>query len=162
VVADVGRLLRPAIAGPRPPDPGEEEGLLVDRQTSVSDNSAAIAAVSTTGVQYATKYTYDALNRLTGVSWNPAPTVTALTSASSVRFDHIFSRANQRVSQSVGDNGWISYPGSPGTMSYSANNLNQYTAVGSIGPTYDNNGNLTSDVTYTRGDPTPDSRDEPG
>ena len=27
-------------------------------------------------------------------------------------------------------------------MSYSANNLNQYTAVGSIGPTYDNNGNL--------------------
>ena len=29
VVADVGRLLGPSIAGPRPPDPGEEEGLLV-------------------------------------------------------------------------------------------------------------------------------------
>ena len=36
-------------------------------------------------------------------------------------------------------------------MSYTANVLNQYTAVGSVSPTYDGNGNLTSDGTYTFG-----------
>ena len=38
-----------------------------------------------------------------------------------------------------------------GTTSYTANNLNQYTAVGAVTPTYDANGNLTSDGTYTLG-----------
>ena len=37
------------------------------------------------------------------------------------------------------------------TTSYTANSLNQYTAVGAITPTYDTNGNLTSDGTYTLG-----------
>jgi RHS repeat-associated protein len=36
-------------------------------------------------------------------------------------------------------------------VSYTANVLNQYTAVGSVSPTYDGNGNLTSDGTYTFG-----------
>lgn len=36
-------------------------------------------------------------------------------------------------------------------MSYTANALNQYTAVGAASPTYDGNGNLTSDGTFTFG-----------
>src|SRR5262249_30792979 len=46
---------------------------------------------------------------------------------------------------------WLSYPSAAGSTSYSANNLNQYTAVGSITPTYDGNGNLTFDGIYTLG-----------
>ena len=34
------------------------------------------------------------------------------------------------------------------TTSYTANNLNQYSAVGAVNPTYDNNGNLTNDGTF--------------
>jgi hypothetical protein len=33
----------------------------------------------------------------------------------------------------------------PSTVSYTANALNQYTAVGAVRPTYDANGNLTGD-----------------
>ena len=36
-------------------------------------------------------------------------------------------------------------------MSYTANNLDQYTAVGAVTPTYDGNGNLTFDGTFTYG-----------
>ena len=48
-----------------------------NRLTSLSDTSAAIAAAvppSGPSVQYATTAAYDALNRPTGISWNPAPT----------------------------------------------------------------------------------------
>ncbi len=44
------------------------------------------------------------------------------------------------------DNGWFSYPAAaPSTVNYTANALNQYTAVGAATPSYDANGNLTSD-----------------
>ena len=36
-------------------------------------------------------------------------------------------------------------------MSYTANALNQYTAVGAVTPSYDGNGNLTFDGTFTFG-----------
>jgi YD repeat-containing protein len=36
-------------------------------------------------------------------------------------------------------------------VSYTANNLNQYTAVGAVTPGYDSNGNLTSEGTFTFG-----------
>ena len=36
-------------------------------------------------------------------------------------------------------------------MSYTADALNRYTAVGAVSPTYDGNGNLTSDGTFTLG-----------
>ena len=59
---------------------------------------------------------------------------------------------NQRTGQSVSDNAWIDYPAAAAsTVSYTANTLNQYTAVGPTTPTYDPNGNLTSDGTHTYG-----------
>jgi len=86
------------------------------------------------------------------VSWNPAPTATAPGAASSVVFTHSYNKVNQRTGQSVTDNAWIDYPAAtPGTVSYTANTLNQYTAVGAATPTYDANGNLTSDGTHTYG-----------
>lgn len=121
----------------------------------IGSGSAAIpSAVSPTGssVAYATNYAYDALNRPSGVSWNPAPTATAPGAASSVVFAHSYNKANQRIGQSVSDNAWINYPAAAAsTVSYTANALNQYTAVGAVTPTYDTNGNLTSDGTYTYG-----------
>ncbi|WP_422035639.1 RHS repeat-associated core domain-containing protein [Reyranella sp.] len=57
-----------------------------------------------------------------------------------------------RSGQSVSDNSWIDYPAAAAsTVSYTANTLNQYTAVGAVTPTYDTNGNLTSDGIHTYG-----------
>ena len=130
---------------------------LNNRLTSVSDGSAAIpAAVPPSGpsVRYVTIAAYDALNRPTGISWTPAPTATAPT-ASSVKFTHTYNKANQRDSQIVTDNSWLNYPAATPTVSYTANALNQYTAVGAVTPSYDGNsngnGNLTFDGTFTFG-----------
>ena len=50
------------------------------------------------------------------------------------------------------DNSWLNYPAAtPSTVSYTANALNQSTAVGAVTPSYDGNGNLTSDGTFTFG-----------
>jgi YD repeat-containing protein len=52
----------------------------------------------------------------------------------------------------VTDNSWFNYPAAtPSTVSYTADALNQYTAVGAVSPTYDGNGNLTSDGTFALG-----------
>ena len=125
---------------------------LAGRLKSTSDTSAAItSAVSPTGapVAYTTAFTYDALNRPTGTTWDPAPTATAPGAASSVLFTHSYNKANQRNGQSVSDNTWINYPAAAAsTTVYTPNNLNQYTAVGGVSATYSTNGNLTSDGTY--------------
>jgi RHS repeat-associated protein len=128
---------------------------LAGRLTAVSDTSAAItAAVPPSGpsVQYATTATaHDALNHPTGFSWNPAPTAAA-PSASTVTFGHAYNKANQRIGQTATDNSWLSYPAAtPSTVSYTADALNRYTAVGAVSPTYDGNSNLTSDGTFTLG-----------
>ena len=127
---------------------------LSGRLTGVSDTSAAIVAAAPPGgspVQYAATYAYDAMNRPTGVSWTPAPTPAAPT-ASSVTFGHGYNAANQRIGQTISDNSWVNYPAATAsTVSYTANALNQYTAVGAVSPTYDGNANLTSDGTFTLG-----------
>jgi RHS repeat-associated protein len=127
---------------------------LGNRLMGVSDTSAAITpAVPPSGpsVQYATTAAYDALNRPTGISWTPAPAAAA-PSASGVTFGHAYNKANQRIGQTASDNSWLNYPAaSPGTVSYTADALNRYTAVGAVTPTYDGNSNLTSDGTFTLG-----------
>ena len=127
---------------------------LAGRLTTIGDTSAAVtAAVPPSGpsVQYAANYNYDALNRPTAVNWTPAP-IAAAPSASSVTFGHAYNKANQRVGQTASDNSWFNYPAAtPSTVSYTTNALNQYTAVGAASPSYDGNGNLTSDGTFTLG-----------
>jgi YD repeat-containing protein len=124
---------------------------LAGRLTGVSDTSSAVtSAVPPSGstVQDAANYTYDALNRPITVTWNPAPNQ-ATPSASTVAFNHTYDRTNRRISQTATDNSWWSYPSGPSTVSYTANALNQYSAVGSVSPTYDGNGNPTYDGTFT-------------
>src|SRR5216683_4740405 len=55
-------------------------------------------------------------------------------------------KANQRVSQTVTDNSWINYPAATPAVSYTANALNQYTAVGAVTPAYDAENRLISAV----------------
>jgi RHS repeat-associated protein len=120
---------------------------------SASDNSSAITSAVAPGgvpVAYTTSTTYDAMNRPTGTSWNPAPTAAAPAAASSVTFGHSYNKVNQRVGQAVSDNSWINYPAAAATSTaYVPNTLNQYASVGGVAQTYDTNGNLTSDGTYT-------------
>jgi hypothetical protein len=87
----------------------------------VSDTSAAMTAAvppSGTFVQYAVAYAYDSLNRVTGVTWDPAP-ASATPSAGTVTFSHVYNAVNQRVRQTVTDNTWWEYPAAvASTVSY--------------------------------------------
>jgi RHS repeat-associated protein len=123
------------------------------RVTSAGDNSAAIAGVSlppgVPGVAYTTTYTYDALNRPTGISWDNVSAQAAGASAA-VTFQHWYNKARQRTYQTATDNSWWSYPAAvASTVSYSTNSVNQYTQVGSVTPTYTAKGSLSSDGTFT-------------
>jgi RHS repeat-associated protein len=128
---------------------------LLGRLKSASDAGAAIPAAlppSGSSVQYATNYTYDTLNRITRVSFDPTPAVTPPMSGTAVTFGHTYNRANQRSGQTTTDNSWWSYPvATPSTVSYTPDALNRYTAVGAVTPSYDGNGNLTGDGTFTLG-----------
>ena len=56
------------------------------------------------------------------------------------------------MSQTATDNSYWSYPAATAsTVAYTANNLDQYSAIGSVTPTYDGNGNLTYDGAFTYG-----------
>ena len=58
--------------------------------------------------------------------------------------------SNRRISQTASDKSWWSYPSAvASSTAYTVNNLNQYTAIGSTSPTYDPNGVLKSDGSFT-------------
>jgi hypothetical protein len=82
------------------------------------------------------------------LSWTPAPAQTA-PSSSTAGFTYAYDATNRRVNQSATDKSWWNYPAGPSSKSYTANNLNQYSAVGAVTPAYDANGNLTYDGTFT-------------
>ncbi len=122
------------------------------RTTSASDTSAAMTAAATpAGTLGTVTMTYDQVNRPLGFSFGPAPAQTAPT-ASQNGFAYAYDATNRRIAGTATDNSWWSYPAATAsTVSYTANNLDQYTAVGAVSPTYDGNGNLTFDGTFTYG-----------
>ncbi|KRQ00644.1 RHS repeat-associated core domain-containing protein [Bradyrhizobium manausense] len=121
---------------------------LAGHLTSVSDNSASIATPAS-GAVAAMSYSYDAMNRLTATSFSPVQPQAPPT-AGSATFSFAYNAANQRIRQSATDNSFLAYPpATPGTVSYTSNSLDQYTAVGAIAPTYDGNGNLSFDGSFT-------------
>ena len=123
---------------------------LASNLIGASDNSAAITTPSSSSASYATNISYDQLNRPLNVSWSPAPTQTTPTAAS-VTFGFGYDATSRRISQSATDNSWWYYPTTASATIYTANNLNQYSAVGSVTPTYDANGNQTYDGAFTYG-----------
>lgn len=97
----------------------------------------------TRGNGVVTTYDFDAASRLTELDHNLASTTNDLT----LTFDH---NAAGGIVERLGDDADFEWdPAAPGTTSYSANNLNRYTAVGGTSQTYDNRGNLTTgNLTY--------------
>jgi len=138
------------LATKTPPSPAPVVSYAYDLNnhlTGVSDNSAAIVKPSSSA-SYSVAYAYDAMNRPVSATWPNVPAQTALT-ASSVSSSFTYDATNRRIGQTVSDDSWWSRPTAASPISYTANNLNQYTAVGSAHPTYDGNGNLTSDGHFT-------------
>ncbi|MDR3410592.1 MAG: RHS repeat-associated core domain-containing protein [Formivibrio sp.] len=122
----------------------------VGRLVAANDNGAAIAAPSGSSASFAVSTSYDALNRPSASSWSPAQTQ-ATPTVPAVIFAHGYDPNNRRSSQTTTDKGWWSTPSAASSVGYTANALNQYTAVGSAAPSYDNNGNLTSDGSFAYG-----------
>ena len=119
------------------------------RPTAVTTSNDTTIPAPTTVATYATDTSYDALNRPVTVTWNPAPDQAPVT-YSTTSFAFSYDASNRRTSQTATDNSWWQYPSTtPSSVSYVANNLNQYSAVASIAPTYDQNGDLTYDGTFT-------------
>lgn len=146
------------LATKTPPSPAPVVSYAYDRAgrvIGVSDTSAAIPTVAVppgTTVQYATAFSYDGLNRVTGTSWSPAPAAAAPAAPGSVTFTHSYNAANQRTGESTTDGTWWhSPPAVPSSVAYTANAADQYSAVGSITPGYDADGNLTFDGLYDYG-----------
>jgi RHS repeat-associated protein len=124
---------------------------LAGRPLSFVDNSASMVAPSTTGTIATVTSAYDSLNNPTGSVWGPTIVQTA-PSVTSATFTYGYDATNRRLSQTATDNSYWSYPtATASTVSYTANNLDQYSAIGSVAPTYDANGNLTFDGTFTYG-----------
>jgi RHS repeat-associated protein len=124
---------------------------LAGRLIGASDTSAAItAAASPSGTLATASMTYDQLNRPLGFTFGPAPAQTA-PAASQSGFAYTYDLTNRRIGATSTDNSWWSYPSAATTVAYTANSLDQYTAVAAVTPTYDGNGNLTYDGTFTYG-----------
>ena len=99
-------------------------------------------------------YAYDPASRPTKISddSDPAPAVTPPAAGTLVTFGHTYDKTNRRIGQTVDDSTWLAYPtGAPSDTSYTNDKLNRYSAVTGLTPSYDANGNLTGDSTYTYG-----------
>lgn len=121
------------------------------RLIGASDASATIATATPGGALATMNLSYDALNRPLNLSWTPAA-AQAMPTASSAIFTYAYNAANQRIAQTATDNSYWSYPAPTAeAISYTANNLDQYSTVGGVTPTYDGNGDLTFDGTFTYG-----------
>jgi len=124
---------------------------LAGRLIGASDNSAAITAASApSGTLGTASMSYDQVNRPLSFTFGPAPAQTTPTAGSSA-FAYAYDLTNRRIGQNATDTSWWSYPTTASAVSYTANNLDQYSAVGAVTPTYDANGNLTFDGTFTYG-----------
>ncbi|MDD5199547.1 MAG: hypothetical protein PHC88_07050 [Terrimicrobiaceae bacterium] len=88
-------------------------------------------------------YQYDNLGQLTGVKYHTATASSGYASATSPASTETtaYDAAGNRASRTVGST----------TTSYTANDLNQYTAITSESPAYDGMGNLTSADGWTLG-----------
>ena len=125
---------------------------LTGKLVAANDNSASVVT-PTTAASNDTAITYDALNHPLNVSWSPAPAQTTPTAAS-VTFQYAYDGDNHRVHQTATNSSWWSYPTATASkLTYNTNALNQYTCIFattcSATFTYDGDGNLTYDGTFT-------------
>jgi RHS repeat-associated protein len=122
---------------------------LAGRFTGASDTSAAMTVAATPSGTLATaSIGYDQMNRPLSFVFGPAPAQTT-PSAGSSGFAYLYDLTNRRIGGTATDNSWWAYPATASTVAYTANSLDQYSAVGAVTPIYDGNGSLTFDGTFT-------------
>ncbi len=128
----------------------------LNRLTEIKLNGAGTPVV---------EFDYDQLSRRTGLTYENGASVSYNTQldddldqivqtfvGSSVTFGYDFNNIHKLTGQSVSDNLFMWHPVAGGTTTYgTANDLNQYPTVGGVSQTYDDNGCLTSDGTWTYG-----------
>jgi len=131
---------------------------LLNEMTAVRENGAA------SGVGVLATYTYDDLGRRTALTrgngtsssygYDPASRLTSLNilpAAIGTNYGLTPTPANQTIQRTSSNNSFAFTPTSVISTAYTANGLNQYTARGSVTPTYDARGNLTSAGSTTFG-----------
>ena len=122
------------------------------------DALSRLTGILESGVTSLASYQYDTLSRRTSLTRGDGgiisytyeadsdlDTLTFAADGGSVTFDYGYNNVSQVNSLLVTDAAYQWKPTANGTVSYTANNLNQYSAVDLAAPTYDTNGNLTAD-----------------
>lgn len=126
----------------------------MNRLTKVKLNGSASAALT---------FDYDALSRRTKITYgngvvtnytyhwdDTVDTIQHVFSGSSVTFDYGYNAGLETTSLSVSDSTYMWHPSAGGTVTYgTAGNGNTYPTVGGVSHSYDSNGALTSDGTWT-------------
>jgi RHS repeat-associated protein len=111
----------------------------------------------------AAQFAYDQLSRPQSLTYNNGTSVgyslqlnndlNQLTQSfvgSSVTYTYGFNHSHQVVSQNVSDNTYLWHPVAAAAVTYTAaNTTNQYPTIGGVSYTYDGNGNLKTDGTWT-------------
>ena len=113
-------------------------------EVSISYDPLSRRATMTFANGTSTEYDFSLNNDLAGMSHS--------FTGSSLDTDYQFNEAHQLMSQFVSDDQFMWHPSSASNITYgTANNMNQYPTVGGITYTYNNNGCLTGDGTWTFG-----------
>lgn len=106
-------------------------------------NDQAERSGVTLGNGAATAYSYDAVQRLTGLTHDLSGTTNDVT------FGLSYSASSQILARTISNGSYVSHPASPTSTAYVRNGLNQYTSVGGTSTSHDSRGNFTSDGTRT-------------
>lgn len=126
----------------------------MNRLTKVKLNGSSSAALT---------FDYDALSRRTKITYgngvvtnyayhwdDTVDTIQHVFSGSSVTFDYGYNAGMEATSLSVSDSNYMWHPSAGGTVTYAtAGNANTYPTVGGVSYSYNSNGALTSDGTWT-------------
>lgn len=126
----------------------------LNRLTTIKLNGSATAAAT---------YAYDQLSRRASLTLSSGSVVTyafqlnddltTLTNTfvgSSLVLTDVFNKVHQMTSQTFSDSTYSFHPSAAGTKSFgAANNLNEYPTVAGVAQTYNSNGCLTGDGTWT-------------
>jgi RHS repeat-associated protein len=135
----------------------------LNRMTKAVENSTNCAATSGVLASYA----YDALSRRTSLTYGNGAVVSypSYSNAGDLKtlthdlsgttndntFTYSYTDAHQTQTAATTNAAWFWQPPANNATSYTPNNLNQYASVNSQTYTYDGNGNLTGDGTWTLG-----------
>lgn len=127
----------------------------LDRMTGILENGAATVSSLTYDAQgrrytltggVSSTYGHDSVSRLSSLTHDLAETAQDVTYGFTA-----YNPANQIVARTRSNDRYAWSPAGNVSTAYTPNGLNQYTAVGSDGPGYDANGNLTSYGSLTLG-----------